>query len=117
LEQIHKIDIRQKDIVLLPYPFSDLEGKKVRPALVVSNDSFNKTFRDCVLIPLTTVIKDVPFSVLISQDDLAFGEIPKLSRARADKLFTVEQNLIFLKIGTIKDSVFSKIKTEIQKLF
>ena len=111
------MNIRQKDIVLLPYPFSDLEGKKVRPALVVSNDSFNKTSLDCVLIPLTTVIKDTPFSVLISQEDLASGEIPKLSRARADKLFTVEQNLVFLKIGTVRDSVFAKIKTDIYRLF
>jgi len=30
--------INQRDIILLPYPFSNLEGKKVRPALVVSNN-------------------------------------------------------------------------------
>ena len=34
--------INQKELVLLPYPFSDLEGTKVRPAIVVSNNSFNK---------------------------------------------------------------------------
>lgn len=32
------MNVHQKEIVLLPYPFSDLEGKKVRPAVIVSND-------------------------------------------------------------------------------
>ncbi len=32
----------QKELVLLPFPFSNMEGTKVRPALIVSNDYFNK---------------------------------------------------------------------------
>ena len=36
------MNVFQKELILLPYPFSNLEGNKVRPALVVSNDSFNK---------------------------------------------------------------------------
>ena len=32
----------QKEVVLLPYPFSNFENMKVRPALVVSNDIFNR---------------------------------------------------------------------------
>ena len=43
MEQVlKKMNIRQKEIVLLPYPFSDLEGKKVRPAVILSNDKFNE---------------------------------------------------------------------------
>ena len=30
--------VNQKEIILVSYPFSDLEGKKVRPAIIISND-------------------------------------------------------------------------------
>jgi len=33
----------QGDIVLLPFPYSDLTGSKQRPALIISNEKFNKT--------------------------------------------------------------------------
>ena len=58
LSQKEKMIANQKEIVLLPYPFSDLEGSKVRPAIVVSNDFFNKKSADCIAVPLTTVSID-----------------------------------------------------------
>ena len=109
--------VNQKEIVLLPYPFSDLEGTKVRPALVVSNNFFNKKSEDCVMIPLTSVIKDEPYSVVINQKDLSAGKLLKPSRIRIDKIFTVEKSLISMKIGIIKEDVLKKIKIEIQKIF
>jgi mRNA interferase MazF len=110
------MQIRQKEIVLLPFPFSDLEGTKVRPALVVSNDSFNAKSDDCVMVPLTTVIKDEPFSVLISQDDLSAGKLLRPSRIRADKIFTVEKKMVMMRIGSLKANTFNKVKDEIVRM-
>ena len=109
------MNVQQKDLVLLPYPFSDLEGTKVRPALIVSNDLFNKKSFDCIMVPLTTVIKDEPYSIIINQEDLSSGKLLKSSRIRADKIFTVEKNLIVMKIGVINNNTFDKIKSEILK--
>ncbi len=111
------MNVSQKEIVLLPYPFSDLEGTKVRPALVVSNDFFNKKSDDCVMVPLTSVIKDEPYSVIIDQKDLSSGKLLKPSRVRADKIFTVEKRLIIMKIGVISDYAFGRIKAELDKVF
>lgn len=109
--------VNQKEIVLLPYPFSNLERLKVRPALVVSNNQFNKKSNDCVMVPLTTVIKDEPYSVVIGQNNLSSGKLLKPSRIRADKIFSVEKNLITMKIGKLKDESFEKVKQEIFKIF
>ena len=109
--------VQQKEIVLLPYPFSDLARKKVRPALVVSNNNINGNSEDCIMIPLTSVIKDEPYSVVVNQEDLSTGKLLKQSRARADKIFTVEKALIFMKLGTVSDKIFGKIKSEIMNLF
>ena len=108
---------QQKELVLLPYPFSDQAGSKVRPAVIVSNDNFNKRCEDCVMVPLTTVIKDEPFSYVINQDNLESGKLLKQSRVRIDKLFTVKKTLIMMKIGKINDKNLERIKSEIDKVF
>jgi mRNA interferase MazF len=111
------MNVQQKELVLLPYPFSDLEGTKVRPALVVSNNSFNKKSADCVMVPLTTVIKDNPCSIILDQEDLNSGKLLKQSRVRTDKIFCVEKSLIIMKIGIVKIETFDKIKEEVLKIF
>jgi len=109
--------VNQKELVLLPYPFSNFEGTKVRPALVVSKDDFNNKSADCITVPLTTIIKNEPYSVIINNKDLLSGEIAKQSRIRADKIFCVEKNLISMKIGKINDKTFERVKAEIFKMF
>ncbi|MBI2452459.1 type II toxin-antitoxin system PemK/MazF family toxin [Candidatus Pacearchaeota archaeon] len=108
---------QQRELVLLPYPFTDQEGSKVRPAVIVSNDDFNKRCQDCVMVPLTTVIREESFSLLINQDSLDSGKLLKQSRIRIDKLFTINKNLIIMKIGRINTKTFDKIKSEISKVF
>ena len=109
--------VKQKEIVLLPYPFTNLRETKVRPAIIISNDHFNEKLDDCIMIPLTSVIKDEPYSVLVSQEDLSSGELIRPSRVRADRIFTVEKNLVIMKIGTVNNSIFDKIKSELLKMF
>ena len=109
--------IQQRELVLLPYPFTNQEGSKVRPAIIVSNDSFNKRCEDCVMAPLTTIIKQEPFSLIINQNDLDSGKLLKQSRIRIDKLFTIKKGLIMMKIGKISNKTFEKIKSEIEKVF
>ena len=82
---------QQKELVLLPYPFSNQEGSKVRPAIIVSNNNFNKRCEDCVMVPLTTVIKDEPFSLILTQDNIESGKLLKRSRIRIDKIFTIKK--------------------------
>ena len=109
--------INQKEIVLLPFPFSDLKRKRVRPALVVSNNDLNKKSEDCIMVPLTTIIKDEPYSVIIKQEDLSSGKLLKSSRIRTDKIFSVKKDLITMKIGVINNRVLEKVKIEIKKMF
>ena len=108
---------KQKELVLLPYPFSDQVGSKVRPAIIVSNDNFNKRCEDCVMVPLTTLIKDEPFSLIVNQDSLESGKLLKQSRVRIDKIFTIKKSVIIMQIGKINDKTLEKIKTEINKVF
>ena len=108
---------QQKELVLLPYPFTNQGGSKVRPAIIVSNDNFNKRCEDCVMVPLTTIIKDEPFSLIITQDNLESGKLLKQSRIRIDKIFTIKKDIIIMKIGKVNDKTLEKIRSEINKVF
>lgn len=108
--------VSQKEIVLISYPFSNLEERKIRPALVISNNFFNNRSNDCLLAPLTSIIKDEPYSILIEQRSLDSGKLIKPSRIRMDKLFVVEKNKIIFKIGILNNSIFERVKAEFYKL-
>ncbi|MEK6844766.1 MAG: type II toxin-antitoxin system PemK/MazF family toxin [Nanoarchaeota archaeon] len=108
--------LSQREIVLIPYPFSNLEKKKVRPALVISNNFFNNKSNDCLLAPLTSVLKDEPYSVLIEQNNLNSGKLIKPSRIRLDKLFVIEKSKIIFKIGILNEQTFDKVKDEFYSL-
>ena len=51
--------IEQKDLLLVPFPFSDQSGRKVRPVIVISNNEFNKYSEDVIVIGVTSnILKD-----------------------------------------------------------
>ena len=49
---------RRGDIVLVPFPFTDLSSSKRRPALVVSPDTFNERMQDLLLAAITSQLTD-----------------------------------------------------------
>ena len=67
------LKLSQRDIILIPFPFSDLAGIKVRPALVISNDGYNKNSLDAVVVALTSNISPSPYKVLVTHQDLDRG--------------------------------------------
>ena len=42
------------DIVLVPFPFTDLTTTKQRPGLIISSDAFNASRDDLVLLAVTS---------------------------------------------------------------
>ena len=108
---------KQGDIVIVPFPFSDLSSAKQRPVLALSNDRYNASTEDIVTCGLTSNLKDSDYSLLVGKQNLSEGDIPTKSRIRVDKIFTIEQSLIRKRIGRINEESFSKVQKEILRLF
>jgi len=106
----------QGEIVLVPFPFSDLSSIKQRPVLVLSNIAYNDNSEDMVTCGITSNLKDADYSVLVGNKDLAYGTLPVTSRIRADKIFALKQSLAKKKIAKINNRLFEQVKEKIAKL-
>jgi mRNA interferase MazF len=93
--------ISQRDIVLLSFPFSDLQTSKVRPAVVLSKDSCNRRSDDIVAVPLTSNLKVRGYTVLITNDELESGRLVADSKAKVDRIFSVSQSLVRMTVGRV----------------
>ena len=75
---------RRGDIVLVPFPFTDLSSTKKRPALVVSPDKFNEHAQDVVLVAITSQPSD-SHVVSLDEHDYVDGKLPRTSFVKVSK--------------------------------
>lgn len=78
-----------RQVVLLPFPFSDLTASKLRPALVLAHAGKG----DWVLCQITSNAYADASAITITAADFAQGGLQRTSYARASKLFTAHEGL------------------------
>jgi mRNA interferase MazF len=77
------------DIVIIPVPFTDNKGYKLRPAVVISNDTVHQT-GDVLIVQITSKLKqDNNLSIPISDNDVTEG-LPVKSYICVHKIFVLE---------------------------
>ncbi len=102
----------QGEIVLVPFPFSDLSGTKKRPVLILSKEKYNQNTIDIITCGITSNLKNTPSSVCITEESLCEGRIGKESRIKVDKLFTIEQTMVLKSLGKINPATLAQVKKE-----
>ena len=107
----------QRDIVLVPFPFTDNATSKKRPALIISNSKVNKG-QDLILLMLTTSEVIEEFGVKLDDSDLKTpimaGSMLTTS-AHCKKIAVLEKALVYKKISTIKNlEKFKEIMAKVQ---
>ena len=89
----------------MPFPFTDLSGSKMRPALVLSDLRGN----DMILCQITSKPTDDLFALFIKSEDFVSGSLPKGSFIRPSRIFTAEKTIILRKAGTITPELLDKV--------
>ena len=109
------ISFSQGDIVLVPFPFTDLSATKQRPALVLSPERLNKARLDLVVVAVTSQVPSTlrGDEVLLSEADLQSAGLPRRSIIKLGKIFTIHQGLVRRKLGRIPQSTLEEV---LQKL-
>src|SRR2546430_1616131 len=97
------IAYKRGDVVLVPFPFTDLSSAKQRPALVISADALN-SIRDDVLVAAIT--SQVPSTLATDEFMIPAGELtacglPKPSILRLSKLVALHRQLVVKRIGAL----------------
>lgn len=103
----------QREIILIPFPYSDLSQNKKRPAIILSNSGYNSNNEDVICCAITSNPRNYANSVEIKTTDLDSGNLRYDSRVKPNKVFTLQQNLIIKKIGKLD---ISKSKEIVDKL-
>ncbi|MBI5180758.1 MAG: type II toxin-antitoxin system PemK/MazF family toxin [Nitrospirae bacterium] len=93
------------DVVVVPFPFSDLTHSKRRPALVISTLEGD----DLILCQITSQsIKD-KYAIAIDDKDFDSGSLKQPSNVRPNRIFTADSQIILYRIGNLKQEKLNKI--------
>jgi mRNA interferase MazF len=101
------------EVVVFPFPQSNLQSGKRRPALVVAD----LVGDDLVPCQITSKPRSDGYAVPLLLSDYEYGRLAVDSFIRANRLFTVEQSVILYTAGKIKAAKLQQVKSKIRQLF
>ncbi len=104
----------QLTVALARFPFTNQIDYKIRPALIISNERFNKTHAFYWTCPLTTKTTLKESELEMAEKDFS-GELKTKSFVRTDTIASMEKGLFLKEIGKVTPQFFEKIKNEVTK--
>lgn len=98
------------DIVVTPFPFSDLKSNIRRPALVISNLKGD----DVILCQITSRShSEDPYQISISDKELKEGKLKISSFIKPSIIFTLRKSVILYKLGKLQKIKIKEVEDKI----
>ena len=101
------------DVVVLPFPQTNLQPGKRRPALVVADLSGD----DLILCQITSQTHRDSYSIPLDVSDFQTGQLSVRSYIRPNRLFTVEQSVIISTAAHVTAKKLDETLTKLRQLF
>ena len=101
------------DVVIVPFPFSDLTEVKRRPALVVAK----LTGDDLILCQITSQAISDLYAVSFTNEDFINGGLNRNSNIRPNRLFTADKEIILYKAGQLRPEKLQEVIEKIIDIF
>ncbi|MEK6972946.1 MAG: type II toxin-antitoxin system PemK/MazF family toxin [archaeon] len=93
------------DIVVIPFPFSDLTQTKKRPALVLTSLKGD----DLILCQITSQKIGDSYAIYLTGNEFKEGTLDQDSNIRPNKIFTADNSIIDYKIGSLKKEKTNRV--------
>jgi mRNA interferase MazF len=110
--------MRRGDLVLADFPFQDMPGRKIRPAVVVQNDADNKLLANTILAMITGNLAGTGRSTNVLIDPgTPDGEGSGLrgpSLIKCGNLATIGQQRVLRVIGRLSDPVLRQVTSALK---
>lgn len=103
--------MKKGDIVLVPFPFTDLTNTKIRPAIILSSKQDDITI--CFVTSLI-ILKDED-DIFVEKSDLNGLKLDSI--IKINKIATIDKDLIEGKIGVLENHHIDKINERLIKYF
>ncbi len=97
------------DVVVLPFPFSDLSHAKRRPALVLAEFEGD----DLLLCQITSQRFTDSSAIPIDENDFETGTLKRKSYVRPIRLFTADRQIVLYRVGHVRAE---KIKEVVERI-
>jgi len=100
------------DIVVVPFPFSDLSQAKRRPALVLAELEGD----DRILCQITSQLVQDKYAIQLDEDDFAKGSLKRRSNIRPNRIFTADMRIILYRIGHLKADKLDEVIEQVVRI-
>ena len=97
------------DVVVVPFPFSDLSNAKRRPALVVADLKGD----DLILCQITSQQVRDDYAIELTEEDFQFGSLKKESNIRPNRIFTADKGIILYRVGRLREKKLEEVIAKI----
>ena len=102
------------DVVVVPFPFTDRDATKRRPALVVSDSKSLNIDKSILAMITSSSHQPWPLDVIIEDLGSTGLNAPSIIRM---KLFTLDNSLILKKIGKLSQQDADEISFNLSQVF
>ena len=101
------------DVILAPFPYTDLSNAKTRPAVVVADVGM----QDWILCEITSSSQIRNRYISIDPQDMLGGSLRLRSWVRPDRLVTLNDSVFVKVLGQLTYSKRSEISAAVRSLF
>lgn len=101
------------DVVVLPFPYSNLSASKKRPALVIAP---LETYDDVILCMITSQDAKDASAIPIGSADFATGGLPRDSHVRPNRLFTADAGIVLKVAGRLSTDKVDEVVDEVIRI-
>jgi mRNA interferase MazF len=99
----------RSDIVLFPFPYTDLSQRKLRPCLVLSEQMMD----DVILCQITSQRSRKDAYTIGLKKEQCGSTLMIDSYVRSNMIFTAHTSQIVKKIGAVPDTIYKKVVAKI----
>jgi mRNA interferase MazF len=99
-------------VVLIPFPFTDLSGKKIRPGIIISK---GKVGQDIIVVFVTSASKSrAKHTIVLSPTQTNGIKVP--SQVVCSKIATLETKIVLGELGSLTHTQIHAIDSEVEKV-
>jgi mRNA interferase MazF len=101
------------DVVIIPFPFSNLSATKKRPALVIAKPEG----KDIILAQITSQQPKNNHWIKLEHNNFEKGKLPITSYVKIHRIFSADTTIIRRTIGKLNKQTIQEIEKLLIKLF